>query len=85
MIIQAPRNPAPEGKQWFNVETTFIRKGYFDVVAENAEEAKKLVEEECFIEPSKISTRIPLDQIEWDFPLIFDMELGDVKEVPEGD
>jgi hypothetical protein len=82
-MVQETRTPALPGKKWFNVETTFIRNGTFEVYAENEEQAKQLVKEKCGVYLADIFTDIPLDQVGWDFDSHSDTEIGDVKQIKE--
>ena len=72
----------PQTQQRFSVETTFIRKGTFEVYAENEEQAKQIVETKCGVEPSKIYTSLPLDDVGWEFELA-DMIVGEAKQLEE--
>ena len=85
IMEQPPRNDAPSGKQWFSADTTFVLKGVFEVIAENEEEARKLVEEKCGMRAPDITTLVSLDQIEWRFPMLSTMVVGEIKPVEEGE
>ena len=58
-------------KQSYAVETTFTLHVKFFVKAENEDDARKLVEENCYRIHPKVCTKLPLDEVGWDFSLVY--------------
>ena len=83
MILEEPRKQPPQGQQWYAVDVSFIRKGTFEVMAENEEQAAKLVREKCGVHPSDIVSDLPSDNVAWCFHVVAKMEIGEVKRVDD--
>ena len=79
---EEPRKQPPVGQHWYSVETVFIRKGKFEVMTENEEQAKQLVKAMCGMYQGKIFSNIPPDEVGWWFPYGI-QEIGEAKEIEE--
>jgi len=65
-------------KKSYAVETTFTIHGTFYVNAEDEDEARKLVKENCGIAATKAFSLLPLDEVGWDFPHLDTKVIGKV-------
>lgn len=79
------RKAPPEGKQWFSVPVEFVRDCIFEVAAETAEEARKLVEEKCCIAGSKVFTKLPKGHVVWTISLTPETRIGEIMLADEYD
>ena len=85
MIWEEPRSKPPEGKQWFSVPVEFVREAIFEVAAESAEEARKMVEEKVIIGCADIHVDIPKGFVAWCSSLLSEIKIGEIMLAEERD
>jgi len=67
----------------YEVQTKFVFKGKFTVVADNSAQAKELVQSYCWMNIGKIHSNLMDEDTDWDFDMHPDKIIGKVRKIKE--
>lgn len=63
----------------YKVNTKFVFEGYFEIEADNRNEAKRLVGENCgLVMGGNIHTNLDDEEVDWNFDTHPDMHIGQI-------